>query len=57
MCATHVPTIRRLVAWPIKAADAIASLLTSAQKAASKPASSAARATSWISLARQPAPR
>src|SRR5262247_3778453 len=37
-------------------AVAMTSLFTSAAKIASKPASSASRATAWISLARQPVP-
>src|SRR5215210_6813839 len=56
MLATQVPTLIRLVAKPINSAVAIASLLTSVQNTASNPASSAARATSWISPARQPVP-
>ena len=50
MLATQVPTLICRVAVPISKAVAIESLLTSAQTMASKPASSAARATSWIVL-------
>src|SRR5215510_6493073 len=56
MLAIHVPTWRRRVAAPMSWAVAMTSLLTSAAKIASKPASSASRATAWISLARQPVP-
>ena len=56
MSATQVPTLICRVARPINCAVATESLLTSVQKIASKPASSAARATSCISVARHPVP-
>src|SRR6516225_7949473 len=56
MLAIQVPTLTRRVASAISCAVARASLLTSAVKIASKPASSASRATALISAARHPAP-
>src|SRR5438309_4711599 len=56
MLETHGPTLIRLVTEPISCAVANASLLTSGLKIASKPASSASRATVSISRARQPMP-
>src|SRR5215469_17567735 len=56
MLAIQVPTLICRVASPINCAVARASLLTSAVKIASKPASSASRATALISAARHPAP-
>src|SRR5438067_12003444 len=56
MLAIQVPTWMRRVAAPMSCAVAMTSLLTSAAKSASKPASSASRAIVWISLARQPIP-
>src|SRR6266850_5943124 len=56
MLAIQVPTWMRRVAAPMSCAVAMTSLLTSAAKIASKPASSASRAIVWISLARQPTP-
>ena len=56
MLATHVPTLIFRVASPISCAMARESLLTSAVKIASKPASSASRATILISEARHPTP-
>src|SRR5947209_8218604 len=56
MFAIQVPTWMRRVATPMSCAVAMTSLLTSAAKIASKPASSASRAIAWISLARQPTP-
>src|SRR2546426_3503278 len=56
MLAIQVPTWMRRVAAPMSCAVAMTSLLTSAAKIASKPASSASRAIAWISLARQPIP-
>ena len=55
MLAIQVPTLTRRVASAISCAVARASLLTSAVKIASKPASSASRATALISAARHPA--
>src|SRR6516165_967708 len=56
MLAIHVPTLIWRVASAISCVVARASLLTSAVKIASKPASSASRATALISAARHPAP-
>src|SRR5215831_825880 len=56
MLETHGPTLIRLVTEPISCAVANASLLTSGFKIASKPASSASRATDSISRARHPMP-
>src|SRR6516162_1098257 len=56
MLAIHVPTLICRVASPIRNVVASASLLTSAATTASKPASSASRATALISAARHPAP-
>jgi hypothetical protein len=56
MFAIHVPTWIRCVHAPMSWAVAMASLLTSVVKIASNPASSASRATVWMSCALQPAP-
>src|SRR5215510_6177924 len=56
MFAIHVPTWIRRVASPMSCAVAITSLLTSAAKIASNPATSASRATVCTSLALQPTP-
>src|SRR2546425_5874902 len=56
MLAIQVPTWMRRVAAPMSCAVAMTSLLTSAAKIPSKPASSASRAIVWMSLARQPTP-
>src|SRR5262245_56784649 len=56
MLAIHVPTLIWRVATPMSWAVAITSLLTSAAKIASNPASSASRAIVCTSLALQPTP-
>src|SRR5437899_956148 len=56
MFAIHVPTVIRRVAAPMSWAVAMTSLLTSAAKIASNPASSASRAIVCTSLALQPTP-
>src|SRR6266853_4708407 len=56
MLAIHVATVIRVVAVPISCAVAITSLLTSAAKMASNPASSAWRAIVWTLRALQPTP-
>src|SRR5262245_42663141 len=56
MVAIHVPTWIWRVATPMSCAVAMTSLLTSAAKIASNPASSASRATVCTSLALQPTP-
>src|SRR5262249_22452033 len=56
MFAIHVPTVIRRVAAPMSWAVAITSLLTSAAKTASNPASSASRAIAQISCALHPTP-
>src|SRR5713226_7957606 len=56
MFAIQVPTVMRWVAAPMSWAVASTSLLTSAAKIASNPASSASRATACTSLALQPTP-